>query len=215
MFKDLFHKETFVFFVENWADADLVVRGGVAGKSSKLFLFDLSGFVLFYVFVVIAKTVYRGGNIDQSDLVTAIVLYVFLLYLGGVFFFLLRLFDVKIPVIFDFYDKIVFIILLAIAVFATDRFFSGVLFRAIESGTCSILMQKCGTWLGVQKALISACYVSIGVLVLLVNTIKKHASALRRKPNLRGPVILNCAVTVIAAEIVGGVVLTVFVTTPT
>jgi TRAP-type uncharacterized transport system fused permease subunit len=85
MFKDLFHKETFVFFVENWADANLIVRGRAAGKSSKLFLFDLSGFVLFYVFVVIAKTVYRGGNIDQSDLVTAIVLYVFLLYLGGVF----------------------------------------------------------------------------------------------------------------------------------
>jgi hypothetical protein len=213
MFKDLFQKETFVFFIDRFASEDLVVRSRARAGSGRLFLFDLSGFVLFYVFLVVAKTVYRGGKLDPSDLIAPALLYVFLLYVGGVLFFALHLYGVGKDTILNLYDKIVFILLVALAIFAADHFLSNFVFRTVEAATCKVLMRACYGWPGVQKLLISMFYVTVGVAILAINTVKRHRRALSERSQLLRPVIQNCIATTVVAEVFGILVLKTLVLT--
>jgi hypothetical protein len=200
MLKDLFHKETFAYFVQKFSTEDLIARARPGHKAARLFMFDLPGFVLFYVFVVIAKTVYRGGKIDVTDLVTPVFLYVLLLYVGGVLFFVFGLFNVQKDRMFDLFDKVIFILLLALAVFAADRFFAGFIFRNIDGAACYVVQRigaECAHW--EHKCLTSAAYGLISVLVLAANTLKRHGAALRARPELQLKVGVLVVIVVIPA----------------
>lgn len=215
MFKDLFHKETFAFFLERFATGDLLVRSAPRPAASKLFLFDASGFVLFYVFVVIAKTVYRGGTIDPADLITPVFLFVLLLYIGGVLFFVMGLFGLSKGRLFDLFENVVLILLISLAVFAADRFSARALFGGIDAATCGLaqlLQAPCARW--VHKSMTAGCYGAISVALLAINTAKIHGPALRIRPALVWPVVCNAALTSAIGIAVVIVVLRAFVMMP-